>query len=153
MIALLGGCVADYKADKALKEKIDLEGAKVVIVTPADGTDSKSRKYAGSGRLLAAALQTVLEERGATVGNAPGVKRTITITPRIDMWEDRVTEWSGKSDLLEINLRVAEGGKTIDERTLRAKSKWVTFGGDHPQEMLTDLFRKWANNVFTKRKK
>lgn len=159
LCAALPGCfTAQYAAEKPLEKKVAVEGARVLIIEPADGEDKRPRTYYGSGQQVARAMRNVMMERGAIVdgsGTATPLstatsRGTLTITPKILLWEDRVTEWSGLSDQLKISVRVTQNGRLIDERTVTAKSKWWTFGGDHPQEMLEDLFRTWAKNVFEK---
>lgn len=153
MTWVLAGCVASYRTkatdDTGRREPID--GVSITVLRPADGMDSRPRTYEGSGEKTAVALENVLAKRGAVIGKPSTTAKRLIIKPEILMWEDRVTEWSGKSDLLEIRLVVSDAaGKVIDDRTIHAKSKWATFGGDHPQEMLTDLFRSWADQVFEK---
>lgn len=162
------GCLtAQYGAGKALPERPSLEGTKVVIVTPADGADARPKTYAGSGRQTAEAIAAALAKRGASANldgaaAAPvdpyafytnSLKRPAVaayrVTPTIERWSDHVTEWSGISDELKIRVVVTDpAGKTVDDRIVTARSKWWTFGGDHPQEMLVDLFGRWADKVF-----
>lgn len=150
------GCTAIYDVDKPRAERIPIEQTRAAIVQPPDGMDDTPRTYGGSGKWVADALQVVLTKRGiqATVGYAPAGSggRTLRVTPSIEKWSDRATEWSGRLDTLKIRLTVTDAvtGQVLDEREVVAKSKGVTFGGDHPQGMLEDLFAKWADAVFAK---
>jgi len=49
-------------------------------------------------------------------------------------WEDRATEWSGLPDKIEIKVIIydTKSGREISSAVLSGRSKWTTFGGDHP---------------------
>ena len=163
------GCTAQYRAGKALADRPTLSGVTVTIQTPGDGADMRPKTYVGSGRQTADAIATALTKRGAIIDVAgasaasparpyafysnqfvaPSTAGTYRITPTIELWSDRVTEWSGIPDQIKIRMVVTDtAGKIVDDREVTATSKWATFGGDHPQQMLVDLFGKWANTAF-----
>lgn len=58
--------------------------------------------------------------------------------PEILRWEERATEWSGKPDRIEINIVIfdVETGGSLENSSYSGKSKFFTFGGDHPQDLL-----------------
>jgi len=70
--------------------------------------------------------------------------------PEILHWEDRATEWSGKPDVIEVRLTLIDvaSGRPLDETVISGKSKWATFGGDHPQELLAVPFEQYAAALF-----
>ena len=72
------------------------------------------------------------------------------VQPRILHWEERATEWSGKPDRISIRLELIEvsSGETLDTTVLSGKSRWATFGGDHPQDLLPDPLSRYANALF-----
>jgi hypothetical protein len=65
-------------------------------------------------------------------------------------WEDRATEWSGKSDRLEIQLVIfnVHTGDELANATLTGKSKWATFGGDHPQDLLENPILEYVASLY-----
>ena len=75
---------------------------------------------------------------------------TYLVQPEILHWEERATEWSGKSDRIKIRISIAEAetGNVIDSEIITGKSKWVTFGGDHPQDLLPTPINKYVVSLF-----
>lgn len=65
-------------------------------------------------------------------------------------WEDRATEWSGKKDKIEIKLSIygAEGNQEIAGTIIGGKSKWATFGGDHPQDLLPEPIQAYVDTLY-----
>lgn len=72
------------------------------------------------------------------------------VVPIILHWEDRATEWSGKSDRLEIQLSVydLETQEELASSVLTGKSKWSTMGGDHPQDLLPDPVNSYVESLY-----
>jgi hypothetical protein len=75
---------------------------------------------------------------------------TYLIYPRILHWEDRATEWSGKSDKVSVKISIIEAssGNEIDAVIITGKSKWATLGGDHPQELLPKPVGEYVSSLF-----
>ena len=93
---------------------------------------------------------------GGTVGEIPeavaaaaAAGADFVVYPRIVHWSDRATEWSGVPDRITLNLRIYEvaTGTLLNRQEIRASSRWATFGGDHPQELLPELTRRWAETL------
>ncbi|MEZ9687657.1 DUF4823 domain-containing protein [Vibrio atlanticus] len=62
------------------------------------------------------------------------------IFPTILHWEDRATEWSAKPDKVSVKITVVDV-KTkviIKSGIIEGKSGLATFGGDHPQDLLSE---------------
>ena len=76
--------------------------------------------------------------------------RNLLVQPTIVHWEDRATEWSGKPDRMKVRLELYDvsSGENLDTVMISGKSKWATFGGDHPQELLPEPLRTYANTLF-----
>jgi hypothetical protein len=74
------------------------------------------------------------------------------LQPTILHWEDRATEWSGKPDQITIRLEIfnVATGHSIDTTVISGKSKWATFGGDHPQDLLLEPLERYADILFTR---
>ncbi len=72
------------------------------------------------------------------------------IIPEILHWEDRATEWSGKPDKIEIKVTIHEGqdSKELTSAIISGKSKWATFGGYHPQDLLPEPLNKYIESLF-----
>jgi len=73
----------------------------------------------------------------------------LVVYSEIEHWSDRATEWSGIPDRIAIRVRVIDvtSGEVLDDRQLKAASRWATFGGDHPQELLPKLSQQWAASL------
>lgn len=69
-------------------------------------------------------------------------------------WSDRLTELSGIPDRITLLVSVHDvaTGAVLDEQEIRASSRWATFGGDHPQDLLPELTRRWVETTIGWRK-
>ncbi|ELW8199044.1 DUF4823 domain-containing protein, partial [Yersinia enterocolitica] len=65
-------------------------------------------------------------------------------------WEDRATEWSGKPDIIAIKITVynAASDNIISSTIINGKSKWATFGGDHPQDLLAKPVSEYISSLY-----
>ncbi len=65
-------------------------------------------------------------------------------------WEERATEWSGIPDRISIQLQLieTENGEILDSAVISGTSRWATFGGDHPQELLPKPLRDYVLSLF-----
>ena len=72
------------------------------------------------------------------------------VEPVITHWEDRATEWSGKRDHLEVQLIIFDVGtrEQLSSSIVSGKSKWATFGGDHPQDLLETAISQYVNALY-----
>ena len=157
---LQSGCVHKYnvpppeKSDTAVRSQ-----GKVYVAMPSPGRDEGGREYEDSGRWTSNALADALREHGveATQGREAGSLEQarseataagcqLVVYPEIAHWSDRATEWSGIPDRITLNVEVVEAasGAVLDDRQVQASSRWATFGGDHPQDLLPELSRQWA---------
>ena len=155
------GCNANYKQTVLIEPKSRMEaGMPVVIATPADGAYGV-RPYKNSGRMVAAALREAIishskqadiaeESSGTGLDRFSVDKYRYYIEPTILHWEDRATEWSGKSDRItvQIDLFDLQTHDKIAASVIEGKSKWATFGGDHPQDLLLDPFRQYFDQLY-----
>jgi hypothetical protein len=75
---------------------------------------------------------------------------TYVFEPVILQWEDRATEWSGKPDRIQIKILLWNplAKKVVSTAIERASSKWGTFGGDHPQDLLKKLLETYSDRLF-----
>ncbi len=59
------------------------------------------------------------------------------------------TEWSGKKDVIEIQIAVvdAASGSALASSVISGKSQWATFGGDHPQDLLPEPLQAYVDSL------
>lgn len=147
---LLGGCAHNYNLH-SLQRAEPLEAkASALVALPEDGRFEKII-YPGSGRQTARAVATAFAKHLARVDimAAPATSAEqlaaarsggfdYLVTPSIAHWEDRATEWSGRPDRIEIELRTlrTSNGTTINLGSIVGRSRWGTMGGDSPEDML-----------------
>ena len=160
---LSAACVHKYKVPElASAERPIGIRARVLLVTPEDGRDDRGVSYPGSGGWVASALSGALRYQGVWVSIEPAPAELgkllalareqtadVLVVPEIRSWSDRLTEWSGIPDRITIRsqiLAVADG-RMLDDREVKASSRWLTLGGDHPQELLPELAAQWAQTV------
>jgi uncharacterized protein YceK len=160
-LALLSGCAATYKNTPLAETNSKLErGTTVLIATPANGRFG-ARVYANSGRMTALAVRGAFARFAATTSvnsgceNLECLKQTHAggsvyyVVPEILHWEDRATEWSGRPDRLEVKLSVFDTfGQELAATIFTGKSKWATFGGDHPQDLLTEPLNQYVEMLY-----
>lgn len=137
-------------------------GGKALVSLPQDGNYGDTN-YVGSGKMTVAATQTAfapyfgevealntsrLMEEEVEMARSGGYR--FLIRPVILHWEDRATAWSGKSDKLTVKITLYDPatGKAVDSVLIEGKSKWATFGGDHPQDMLKRPLTQYAASLF-----
>ena len=72
------------------------------------------------------------------------------VKPEILQWEDRNTEWSGKKDKIEIQIAVYDAvtKQELANSTYTGRSKWATFGGDHPQDLLAEPTNEYVSGLY-----
>lgn len=119
--------------------------------------------YDGSGSMVTSELVKALKAHGSDaraasshgtledyVSHARAASLDYLVIPEIQHWEERATEWSGKPDRIEVELTLVEvaSGRTLDRTVVSGKSRWMTFGGDHPQELLPVPLAQYADALF-----
>jgi hypothetical protein len=134
----------------------------VYVSLPEDGRYGDT-VYNGSGadaaRSVAAAFssQVARVEQAAQVGapetglsHAADNRFTYFVDTSILHWEDRATHWSGRPDQMTLKLVVfdAASRRVLDTVTISGRSKWATFGGDHPQDLLREPLATYAAELF-----
>lgn len=161
----LVGCVHTYEMNSggAGTPQARVSKGAAFFVGVSENGRLQDRIYYDSGEMLTRAIVEALERHGAKVraakdpatveenlANARSKSAQYLIQPTIVHWEDRATEWSGKPDrvLIRLALLGVATGKTLDSTELSANSKWATFGGDHPQELLPELLRQYTDTIF-----
>ncbi|WP_246883092.1 DUF4823 domain-containing protein [Pseudomonas sp. Tri1] len=153
---LATGCTAKYAQQDVFPSQAKLDRQMpVTIATPVDGR-YETTVYPASGDMTAAAAKTAFShyanhvtvvdacrELGCLRQNSPSGYYVI---PEILHWEDRATEWSGLPDKIEVKLAIygPTGTQPLGSTILSGKSKWATFGGDHPQDLLHEPIAEYV---------
>ena len=162
---LLLGCVHTYEMHSRGGDTPEIRlprEASFFVGLPADGRFG-TEVYAGSGLMTTQAVVAALSAhvrivRAAKVpasieenlATARSKHLQYLVQPTILHWEERATEWSGKSDRISVRLELiaVSSEETLDSTVLSGKSKWATLGGDHPQELLPEPLSRYANAIF-----
>jgi hypothetical protein len=159
---LAAGCTSTYTQRNLTSPAAKLlKGGAVVIATPDNGSYG-GREYAGSGKAAALAVRaafakftnsTTVTTEAKDLDSLKGLGSAhydYYVIPEILHWEDRATEWSGLPDRIEVKLSVYEATtwKELAAATITGKSKWATFGGDHPQDLLQEPIDKYVASLY-----
>lgn len=162
MLATVSGCASTYKQNILTEPTTKLlKGKSVAIATPANGS-FEAKEYPVSGKMTALAVRAPFARFTNTIivltdcKELECLKKTGSATsdyyviPEILHWEDRNTEWSGKPDRIEVKLSIYEGKtwKEIVSTIISGKSKWATFGGDHPQDLLPEPLNTYIESLY-----
>lgn len=160
--AMISGCASTYKQTNLTEPAAKLlKAGSVVIATPANGS-YETKEYPKSGEMTALAIQAAFAKFTNTITVSPNctelgcLKKNDSATsvyyviPEILHWEDRATEWSGIPDKIEVKLIIYEwqNWKEIASTIISGKSKWATFGGDHPQDLLSEPLNKYVESLY-----
>ena len=163
LLVFLTACSSKYKTDTFTPppEPLSTSGSAYVMLAR-DGAYG-ARTYPGSGHTVSrllydaisnhvsnADLATAVESRDDAFKSARKDGMTYVFEPVILNWEDRATAWSGRPDRITIRITVWEAAtsKKLASSSERASSKWATFGGDHPQDLVPHVVNTFANRVF-----
>lgn len=145
------GCVTQQHLRNLQSETANVpRDASVYVSIPDDGRYGEIN-YTGSGQMTAQAVMGAFqaeldeaevgrrhEDREEALSAARDVGAGYLIEPKILHWEDRATEWSGRPDKIRVLISIidANTGEVVNKGEIIGESSWVTFGGDHPQDLL-----------------
>lgn len=156
---LLVGCKSTLHIQgyRAPTNRLDPHGA-VFIIVPPDAYDEPGSGMACARTFLEAfrpfADRIRLSDEVAILGvqltNAADQGFSYVLNTTIYRWEEEPTEWTGKPDRLDIEVRIlqAADGRTVSETRFDGKSKWATFGGDHVEDLLRPLAQDWVRAMY-----
>ncbi|MBA7847666.1 DUF4823 domain-containing protein [Klebsiella sp. RHBSTW-00484] len=159
---LLAGCSAKYNTASVTKSTELLVKNKTVVVALPENGVYETRVYSGSGAATAQVIQSAFSRYTDSVFTIPGCaeleclkkKRSLSegyyVVPQILHWEDRATEWSGIPDRIEVKITIYNSAtdSVIASSILSGKSKWATFGGDHPQDLLPEPINNYVAGLY-----
>ena len=155
--AALTGCTSTYHMEvlKSPDRKF-LKTHSITIQTPKNGYYGE-QEYVRSGQMTADAFKSEFLRYASNVTIDPKGKlsfsnpsNTYYVRPEILQWEERATEWSGRRDKIKIKVDVYDM-KTKSQQSsviFSGKSKWATFGGDHPQDLLPKPIRDYLKTLY-----
>ena len=155
------GCTSTYQQRPTVAGQSSLApGKPVAVATPENGSYG-AETYGSSGASTAAAVRAAFARHASQVVVAPDCRdlaclrdrhpdAVYFVVPMILHWEDRATEWSGKKDKIEIKISIygAADDQEIAGTLIGGKSKWATFGGDHPQDLLPEPIQAYVDSLY-----
>jgi len=159
---LLTSCASTYKHSELRLPSIKLDSSKGALISvPEDGW-YENTQYRNSGKMTANAIRLAFIKNVSVVDLVASChgeecfntidpeKYGYYIKPEILHWEERAAEWSGKPDRIEIQIVIYDTNtrKEIANSSYTGKSKWATFGGDHPQDLLPDPTNQYVNSLY-----
>jgi len=162
LLCLITGCASTYKHSQQHSLHTWIDPSKGVLISvPNDGSYGNTQ-YHQSGDVTANAIRTAFSKKAKKADVTKECKdheclNTINtekygyyIKPTILHWEDRATEWSGIPDRIEIRLIVFDAitKEKLYDSSYTGKSKWATFGGDHPQDLLPEPTNEFVSNLY-----
>ena len=153
------GCTSTYKMEVLKSPAGKLQRSYSVIIKPPQNGRYSGTSYAGSGRMTANAFKNGFLEYASDVklvsekhslNDFSNLKNIYYVEPQILHWEERATEWSGKPDRIEVkvNLYETDSKDHLSSVILTGKSKWLTFGGDHPQDLLPGSIEDYLQALY-----
>jgi hypothetical protein len=156
------GCTNTYGLNHQREGGAIPRSASVYVAMPEPGRYVR-QQYPNSGAQTQAAIISALkphvakvqaggapEEDDATLVSARAAGASHAVVPKIKHWEERATEWSGRPDRITIDIRIFDvaSGEVVDAAEVSGKSRWLTFGGDHPQDLLPRAVGDYFAAVF-----
>jgi len=157
---LASACTSTYRRDVVEQPATQLSrGEKIAIATPKNGFYS-DKEYRASGADTAQAVRASLSRISSQAeltdcADLACLRARVSdakyyVVPEILHWEDRNTEWSGKSDKVEIKISIYDdkAARPLASGVVKGKSKWMTFGGDHPQDLLAAPIQAYVDSIF-----
>jgi len=132
------------------------------VSVPEDGQYG-TKNYSGSGSSVASIIRasllvhlvqanvgTKFETYNQAISSAKESSADYLFFPTILHWEDRNTEWSGIPDKVQVRIVVVDLAKSevVSAAIVDGTSGVATFGGDHPQDLLSEPISKYVDGLF-----
>ena len=159
---LFAGCSAKYQQSVLVEGNTKLVRDKSVLILTPDNGFYESTEYVNSGNMTAMAIQESFARYTDSTKVVSNCKDLVCmkaseksvydyyVIPEILHWEDRATEWSGKPDKIKVKLTIYDGqtDSELASTILSGTSKWATFGGDHPQDLLPEPVNEYIDSLY-----
>lgn len=161
-VLVLVGCSSKYKTVEVTKNTELLIKSKPVVISGSVDGNYEGKSYSGSGEATAQAVRSAFSQYTdnalilsqcselTCVQKHHPLSEGYYVVPQILHWEDRATEWSGIPDKIEVKVTVysAATAKIIASTILNGSSKWATFGGDHPEDLLPEPINNYIASLY-----
>ena len=160
---LIVSCADSHQILRTSTSSVKLDAnSSAYISIPRDGQYGQT-KYHGSGTTVSQAILLSLSKHLTQVETGHGYQSykdalayakandfNYLFFPSILAWEDRATEWSGIPDKASIKISIIQSSteKTLDSIIIQGTSGLGTFGGDHPQDLLTKPISDFVKTLF-----
>jgi len=164
-MALVTGCAHTYGTSRTYtdmpKPKLATDGNAYLALSKPGAIGKKI--YPQSGMMTSEEIRKALthympqvvvggqpENYDTALASARRVKARYLILPEIQQWEDHPTEWTGQPDRIAVKIRVIDvtSGDLLDAVDISGISRWFTFGGDHPQDLLQKPVGAYIKSLF-----
>jgi hypothetical protein len=163
-LILLSACKSTYSEKNVTAEPPPLlkANSRIYVAIPFDATFKKTVAQ-GSGKLTAQAIMVAFnryskavylgkfpESASEAIESARRFNAEYLVYPNLLKWEDRATEWSGRRDQLQIKIDLIDvaDSRLAFSREINATGKWMTDGGDTPNDLLEQPVEEYVNAVF-----
>lgn len=135
---------------------------RVFIAMPEDALDKKE-PVPNSGKRTALALYDAFSRHTKSVytarmpepfaeslARAKNANCEYMVFPTILLWQDRPTEWTGVRDKLQVKVDLVSvaSGVVVRTTTINGKSRFMTDGGDAPQDLLSEPIDRFVRPLF-----
>jgi hypothetical protein len=158
----LFGCASAYKCNEFHGIEAGLNPYLGVLISVPENGWYGNTEYKKSGVMTANSIRAAFLKNAAMVDISEACKGDSCLNeidsksygyyvkPTILHWEERATEWSGKPDRIEIQIVVYDSTtkNEIANTSFTGKSKWATFGGDHPQDLLPEPTNNFVSSLY-----
>ena len=161
---LCSGCSSTYSEKNVTSEPPPLlrNDSRIYVAMPFDAT-FKEKVAQGSGKQTAQVIFTAFnrytksvylgkfpESASEALESARRYSADYVVYPNLAKWEDRATEWSGRRDRLEVKIDLIDlaNSQLAFSREITATGKWMTDGGDTPNDLLEQPIEEYVNALF-----
>jgi hypothetical protein len=156
------GCASSYTYERAQLNNAPLDRSQGVLISTPENGWYGGQEFQVSGATTARAVRAAFARYAnlvdvvtdchgvACLHSINSTRYGYYVDPTIVHWEERATEWSGKSDKIEIRLVIYDTSTKQELATgsYSGKSKWVTLGGDHPQDLLPEPTANFVRSLY-----
>jgi hypothetical protein len=162
IIVLMSGCTSTYKQEAIVKSTAKLVNGKSILISVPSNGSYEGKEYSGSGASTSQATYSAFARHSSKISivetcktadclkSKSNISADYYVVPEILHWEDRNTEWSGIKDKMEVKITVynAADMSELCSSIISGKSKWATFGGDHPQDLLPEPLKNYVESLY-----
>jgi len=164
LLAISTGCESTYSEKNVTTEPPPLlrSTSRIYIAIPFDATFKKVVAH-GSGKQTAQALFVAFsrytksvsfgkfpESASEALDSARSMNAEFLAYPNLIRWEDRATEFTGIRDQLELKIDLVNlsDNKLVFSREIQATGKWMSDGGQTPNDLLQQPIEEYVNALF-----